>query len=231
MRYFVFAFGLLGAGVGASMLWRGYNPASTWGVIAGSTAFIAIAGWDIVQPVIRRVRHSVWVYSENQQRTLVVYSDIAFFVVYALGCGGMALTGLLMALSEKNVCGGYFAASFFGPGALLFAWYAVDPRPRLVIDHDGVFDRMLGVGLISWEDIEDASLMSICEIDFVRLVLRDPAKYGRRMSWLRRKLTNTNPDLGCRELNLNLMGITITPEEVLQLVRWHLLRSQIADDD
>jgi hypothetical protein len=209
------------------LIWTGRGlPVGLSGVLFGGGC-AAIAAWDIVQPSILRARRSAFVNRDNQTRTLVVKSDIAKFLFYALGCAGFTSVGVLMILMEKDVWVGYLTAGFFGPGTMLLLWQIIDRRPRLVIDSDGVIDRTLGIGLIVWDDIESANLYSAGEHDFIGLVVRDPQKYMDRMSWLRRKMTNLNSAFGFNGINLNLTGITITSEEVLVLVNWHLLRNQI----
>jgi hypothetical protein len=145
VRYFTMIVGLVSAGAGVLLLWAGRSlPVGLSGIFFGGGC-AAIAAWDIVKPSFLRTRHSAFVNRDNQNRTLVVKSDIAEFSVYALGCIGFTSVGVLMILMEKDVWVGFLTAGFFGPGALLILWQIIDPRPRLVIDSDGVVDRTLGI--------------------------------------------------------------------------------------
>ena len=113
---------------------------------------------------------------------------------------------------------GWIAVLFFGGGSLVLAWHFFDVRPRLVIDAEGIYDRTLGVGTIAWNDIEDAYIGSIHGHDFICLVVHDPDVYLQKLSPVRRKLATANRALGLTELNLNLVGVTVGAEEVLQLI-------------
>ncbi len=231
MPIFVLVSGLAFVGAGCFLLWQGHDPATAWGSILFFGGCSAIAVWELVHPRIKSARYAAFIDAKAQRRTLVVKSDVAHFVAFTIGSAGFALAGVLMITTERHPCVGWLTAGFFGPGALLLGWQIFDRRPRLVIDSDGVFDRTIGIGRIDWDDIESAHLNSTNGNDFICLVLRDPSLYVDQMSWLRRKLASANAALGFSSVTLNLSGITISPEEVLQLVTGYILKHQITRED
>ncbi len=231
MKYFVLITGLFFAGTGMFLFWRNHQPlVAVSGILFGASCAL-VGFWDIVQPRLKQARHAAFLGQDQLPRTLVVKCDIAPFVIYALGSGSFAGLGIVMIVTAQNVFLGCVVVAFFGPGALLLAWQVIDLRPRLIIDSDGVIDRTLGVGRIDWSDIKSAHLQSVGEADFISLILHDPDKYLNRMSWLKRKLARANSAMGFNDVNLNLAGITIPPEEVLQLVTGYVLKYQIARED
>jgi hypothetical protein len=64
----------------------------------------------------------------------------------------------------------------------------LDARPTIMIDEAGIFDRANKLGLIEWDDITDAVVEGIKGFPTVRLQLRDPDKYRRRLSAVTRGL-------------------------------------------
>ncbi len=231
MQFFTLAIGVLFCSAGIYLLWTGRAPIAAWGPILFFGGCTAIAVWEIAQPFILRARRLDFINIDRQKRTLVVRSDVVQFTILFVGSSGFAISGLLMILNGVNECVGLFTVAFFGPGALLFLWFAIDPRPRLIIDSAGIIDRTLGIGLISWKDIASATLHSSNEGAFINLILHDSQKYLNRMSWMRRKFANANAAFGFGDVSLNLSGITIDPEEVLTLVSWYILKKEIAHDE
>lgn len=113
---------------------------------------------------------------------------------------------------------GWMNVVFFGGCAAVFAWQMADSGPRLVFGDQGVFDRTLRVGVIEWNDIEDAALASIHGNPFVCLYLRDEAKYIARLSPLMRRMVQLNRRMGFPALSLNLTGVDADPEAVHALI-------------
>lgn len=113
---------------------------------------------------------------------------------------------------------GWMSIVFFGGCALIGLWQLFDPRPRLVIDGHGVFDRTLGVGVIPWADIVGAELAAIQGHPFVCLELRNPEYWLGKLSPWRRKIVRLNQGLGFAALNLNLSGVAADPHRVMVLI-------------
>jgi hypothetical protein len=105
----------------------------------------------------------------------------------------------------------------FGSLALIYT-YAIDRRPRIVIDNNGVTDRTLHVGRIDWADIVGIELRSLYGNKFVVLRLRDSQKYLDRLSRGRRFASQSNRALGFGELNLNLSLVNMSAKDVLNVM-------------
>lgn len=58
--------------------------------------------------------------------------------------------------------------------------------PCIVLDDEGVFDRRLKVGVISWDDIRKITLFDRDEGHYISLELNDAQKYkARQPSWMK----------------------------------------------
>ena len=136
--------------------------------------------------------------------------------------------GVLLIVRARHPVVGWANVLFFGAGVVLFVWQIVDRRPRLVIDDDGVFDRTLGAGVIPWSEILDAEARSIAGQPFVMLALRDPDRFTRHVGAVQRAMTAGNRALGFEALNLNLSGLPIAGDVVVDRVRQALAaRAQV----
>jgi hypothetical protein len=127
--------------------------------------------------------------------------------------------GTVLVTRTSHAVVGWLNLAFFGLCAVTFLWQVVDVRPRLVIDERGVFDRTLGVGVIPWSEIVAADAQSILGQPFVRLGLRDPSLFTRRLGRVQQAMTRGNRALGFEALNLNLGGLAVDPAVVVARVR------------
>ncbi len=107
---------------------------------------------------------------------------------------------------------------FFGFGQIVFLFQIFDSRPRIVIGDEGIFDRTLDIGVIEWQDIEDAYLNSVFGNDFISLVLKDNEKYLSRTSKIKAKVAKYNSVLGFETINVNLSGVNIKSDKIYQLI-------------
>ena len=87
---------------------------------------------------------------------------------------------------------GYLPVELWVLGGLLvvFLLYKVvrgkSKDPCIVLDDEGVFDRRLKVGVISWDDIRKIKLYDRDEGHYISLELHDALKYeARQPSWVR----------------------------------------------
>ena len=95
--------------------------------------------------------------------------------------------------------------------------------PRITIDDRGIVDHMLRYGLIEWSDIEGASLKrkSIAELfvnTFMCLQLRNTQKYTNRLPSYVRPLVGLNRSAGGTPVMLNLTGVDVEPEGILNVI-------------
>ncbi len=209
--------------IGCYAACNGADTAKLWPAIAFFGGGSLIAAWDVLQAIRQRTMPSTnSPESHNRFYPLIIKRSGCQLLVYAVACASMGFAGVPLVASGEAPVLGWIAVLFFGGGSLVLAWHFFDVRPRLVIDAEGIYDRTLGVGTIAWKDIEDAYICSIHVHDFICLVVHDPDVYLRRLSAIRRKIATANRALGLTELNLNLVGVTASAEEVLQLIYEHL---------
>jgi hypothetical protein len=218
MNLFVLFISAAFVAVGSFLVLTGRDPLMAWGTVIFFGGCLAVAAWDVIQTRGRALRMPVTFDPKDRFEPIVVKRSIGYFVVYFLGSACFACAGVLLIWSEKLPIIGWVAVVFFGLGAFVILVRAIDPRPRLIIDHDGIYDRFLGVGHILWQDIDGAYLRSIHGCDFVCLVVRDPSEYINRLPPMRRKLNKANLAIGFTELNVGVAGLKLTAEDLLRLI-------------
>ncbi|MDU0372445.1 STM3941 family protein [Hymenobacter endophyticus] len=137
-----------------------------------------------------------------------------------LTLGGLAFVamGVFMIVTEGKWGLGLVSIAFFGTGVLVGIRQLLDSRPRLQITDEGILDRTLGVGLIPWADIADAYVRSINQENFICLALHNEDEYVQRLSPLKRKLAGANSALGFTMLSVNLSGVDLNPEQLLEYI-------------
>jgi hypothetical protein len=148
-------------------------------------------------------------------------SRVRYGALLAIALGFVAL-GLVLVFAAGAPWIGWANVIFFGAAVPLFLRQLLDRRPRLVIDGEGVLDRTLGVGVIPWSEITGADFAGS---DFIRLSLRDPARCTARLGRVGRGLVAANRAAGFGELNLNLQGLAVRREDVLQSILARCARS------
>jgi hypothetical protein len=149
-------------------------------------------------------------------------------LVYFLGSAGFAGGGIFLILLKGPQLVLWLGVAFFGLGSLVFLWQLLDPRPRLVINSQGVYDRTNGAGWIDWSDIRAAWVASVMGHDFLCLEVLDPEKYLGRMSRWRRLVGRINRGAGFTELYLNLSGVAVRTDQVLRGIEEHLRNRRAA---
>lgn len=133
-------------------------------------------------------------------------------LVFVVAGGWMSATGAGWGM--------WLATAFFALCAAVFVWQLSQSGPRLTISEDGLHDRTLGVGVIRWDDVLNAQVMSSGGQPFVGLALRNPDVYLSRLGSVKRRLAGANSSIGFTELSLNLSGLkNADPEEIAELVR------------
>jgi hypothetical protein len=103
-------------------------------------------------------------------------------------------------------------AGWLALGALvvgLFALVLPKSQPILQIDETGVFDRRLGVGKISWADVEAVQIEGGYGNRFLCLQVREPERYVRRLSGGARAKAYRSHDLGFKKFGIDLRDVNI----------------------
>lgn len=159
-------------------------------------------------------------------QTVILRNSRKKYIFFLLLSSVFVAIGLLILVTGDADAAwiGWLNLLFFGFGVVVFIRQLFDNRPRLVLDDRGITDRMLGVGLIAWGDIEDAYAASIKSNAFICLELRNTDHYLQRLSPLKRKINKANTAFGFTPLSLNLSGVAADPNEVLELI---LLRIEL----
>jgi hypothetical protein len=148
---------------------------------------------------------------------LIIKNSRRKYLRMLIVCMGFVGGGIWMVIDGARF--GWLGILFFGFGNLTFIWQIADPRPRLIIDEQGVSDRMLGVGRIAWSDIQSAYLKSVYGNDFICLKLRNADKYKQKLSQTRRSLAGANRAFGFTDFYLNLSGVDASTDEVIKLIK------------
>lgn len=149
------------------------------------------------------------------------------FVKLLIGSLSFVIIGVLLVFldssgrqhSPGDAAAGWASIIFFGSCAVVFLKHLLDSRPRIIIDDLGIFDRTLGIGVISWTDIQGAYLRSICGNEFICLDLRNAENYLSQSSPVKRALAGTNRVWGFTSISLNLCGVAAESNDVLELIR------------
>ncbi|SNC59722.1 hypothetical protein SAMN06265337_0110 [Hymenobacter gelipurpurascens] len=149
---------------------------------------------------------------------LIYYNSRKRHALLTLGGLAFVAMGVFMIVTKGNWGLGLITIAFFGTGAAIGAKQFFDTRPRLQITDEGILDRTLGAGLILWTDITDAYVRSINHEYFICLQLRDEQAYLSRLSPLKRKLAGANEALGFTPLSINLSGVDLNPEQLLEYI-------------
>jgi hypothetical protein len=118
-----------------------------------------------------------------------------------------------------NAWKGWLGIVFFGACAAVGVWQTLDPRPRLIIDDEGVFDRTLKVGRIPWSEIAGVHLPSMMSKQFICLDLRDEDRWIASLARPYQVMVKGNEALGFTRLNLNLSGTNANTAELLPVLQ------------
>ena len=136
--------------------------------------------------------------------------------------------GVWMIVADGEWLMGMLSIVFFGACAAVGIWQFLDTRPRLQITDEGIIDRTLAVGLIPWADITDAYVQAVKQEYFICLHLRNEETYVAQLSPLRRKMTAANRALGFTALSINLSGVEINPDQLLEYILKQSADAQLA---
>lgn len=88
----------------------------------------------------------------------------------------------------------------------------------LLIDDDGIDDRRLGMGKISWDDVEDAQLLVTEGNRFLGLRVKDPEKYLARLNGPHRRLFESRRRLGFNGINIDIWALDVNLLELKRAI-------------
>jgi hypothetical protein len=232
VNIFVLLVGVFGTAAGVFLIACGDDSLRPWMAVSFCSGCAVVAAWDLFHTKLTRSKRKVGSRKSSPPfQALVVHENRLYHLAYALGSAGFAVTGVLMILDGEQVILGWITAGLFGLGPVVFLWKLLDRRPRVVIDEYGIFDRMLGVGWITWPDIDGAYVSAVNGVEFICLRVRKPSSYLGKLSWVRRKLAGANRVLGFTEFNVSVTGTSANTGEVFQLVERYLQEQRGSRDD
>lgn len=107
---------------------------------------------------------------------------------------------------------------FFAAGAAVCIRRLVRPRPRLVIEQDGMTASGCGVGQICWTDVRRAYLRSFLGQPYLCVDVRHRETYVRRYSAVRRFVNWANQMLVPADFAVSLAGVDARLDEIVGLV-------------
>lgn len=152
----------------------------------------------------------------------IVKTSLRKSIIYLLGCLLFVVVGIFILSIANDISGkiiGFASIIFFGFGFIFLLYQVLNPRPRIIVDKNGITDRTLGIGRINWEDIEYAALNSTSSIAFIILELKGVENYLAKTSIFKRKLGRINKIMGFGEFNINLSLADAEPQVVFELMR------------
>lgn len=149
--------------------------------------------------------------------------SLMLLLAAAFVAGGIFILSVAKDFRGKVI--GWAAVVFFGIALLVFLKQFLNTESRIILDDEGIEDKSLGVGKILWDDIEAAYPNNIFTNKFISLQLFDVEKYLQRTSKPKRKIASYNQTLGFETLNLNLIGLAISQQDLMTLIKAHLFIS------
>ncbi len=125
-----------------------------------------------------------------------------------------------------NYLGG-FGLFIFGSLALLSLGLALDRKPRLIINSEGIYDRTLKTGIIDWYDIENVYLQKIGNSRFICFILKDEEKYLLENHHQQSEKNSIIKDqFGMETINISIDGLEIDDKELIKTLKKEIARHE-----
>lgn len=110
---------------------------------------------------------------------------------------------------------------FGGIAVGLLVYFALRGKPTdpcIILDDQGVFDKRLKVGVISWDDIRHIMLYDVMGAKYVSLELHNPETYeAKRPQWLR--LVSKVPRIyGMSPIAISTSGLEMNNKRLATLI-------------
>lgn len=157
-------------------------------------------------------------YKSSRKGIRLIVLSLAFVVI-----------GVFMIFKEEigtfDYIMGWFCSLFFGFGVFVGFFVLLDRRPQILIDENGIVDRTLKQGQISWEQIIETYPIEIQNQKFISIVVVDTFEFKKKSY---RWADQLNEFFGAEKLNLNLSQIKIDEIELNQLLN-KIINSEISE--
>lgn len=164
----------------------------------------------------------------------VVKTSFQKTILYQIGCLVFVIAGLYMFYVSDDLYTRIImliCAGVFGFGFLVLIYFGLfDRRPRIVIDEIGIYDRLLGVGKINWEDIKHIRFDSDDKNPLISIKLANTLNSSKILVNARNKrFSSIDGDLDFGILSLNLNFTDAEPQKIYAMILKHIPDKQISD--
>jgi hypothetical protein len=109
--------------------------------------------------------------------------------------------------------------AMFAAGLVVIARRWLDPAPQLIISADGIDDRRLKLGPISWRDIASVALDQTAHAQWLTLELIAPEAYLVRLPGAQKALRAANEQLGADHLRIRFTDLDQPINDALLLIQ------------
>lgn len=154
------------------------------------------------------------------------YQAKKFFLVLAILCVllsvlGFFVSGIIPSASTANgeaspLVGGLIIAGCFGMAAT-FVWRALDKKPQLRLDQNGIWYRPYSDAVIPWEEVVSCQVARVYNQRIVQLNLRDPDAYPSKNRFTR-ATAGMNKAMGFAGVGIAATNLSGGPDGVLHAI-------------
>ena len=115
----------------------------------------------------------------------------------------------------------WFGFLFFGLVLIKIVWDLLRPGPRVIINENGIEDRRLGIGLVTWNEITAIELRWMGRAKFLCVEVRNPDRYVSAMPLHIRLFVWANGLLGYPPITITFAGLSPGIQEVWEYINTH----------
>jgi hypothetical protein len=136
---------------------------------------------------------------------------LAFTTAACLGA-----LGSLLPWDEGNLVGRIAGGALLAGVVAIGLWFALSPRPRMVISDSGIQAPLLGS--IDWSDIQTAFSRRANYNQLVCFEVRDRDKYLGQLPFVLRSLRRLSPREGFGDLSVDITGTDLNAERLIEII-------------
>ena len=121
---------------------------------------------------------------------------------------------------------GWLGVALFGLATIMIARQLSNREPVVTIDSQGIRSMRLGTDMLSWSDIDSASIGKVQSTRFLCLWLKDEDRYLQSLSAPKAMLARSNRALGFPAVTISFQGLVPGLDAAIAEVAKHVpLRS------
>jgi hypothetical protein len=138
------------------------------------------------------------------------------YVGFLIFTAGIFFWGIYSLRIENPWWWGVIAIILGAIGSFLFVKELRNNQPRIILDDEGVIDTSLNVGKILWSDLSGSNLMQVQRSKWITLEMSEEVyeKYLSQLGSFQRKMLAGNVAMGLTPLNLNVIGLKASAEDI-----------------